>query len=477
MLPAPHHTMELQENAAPDAAGFSLFATTWAIAGILHQMSFVDWRWHSFHGGLLTAALLWVLLRPSSWVRFAALLLVDCVAVGLEFPVHPNHIVFAWVVNLTLLTALLIARIRRTDLSVSPGWYRTFAPWLRVELAILYFFTVFHKINGSYFNIDWSCASIMYRQIASWLPLMPSANWSQYCAVYGTLLIEVTIPILLFGRRTRIAGAVLGMLFHGVLALYSFPGLFSFSATMTALYTVFIPPELAARIVVPAWLQRFRPYAVGAFAALGVIWLLRDLFPASMRLEQRWDRILQLGFLSYCAYQLGGLLLLLNARRHGNSYAKSPFGGDWRQGALLGVFPVLLCVNGFGPYLGLRTQSSLSMFSNLQTEEALGNHLIVPAGIQLTDWQSDLVEIVDSNNTELLQFRDDGERLPYLDLRRRRGVDNTLSVTFRRHGDLLTFASTNPETDAVLPPLGWLAQRYFFFRAVDPDPIQVRCKH
>jgi len=469
--------MELQKNATSDTAGFTLFATTWAIAGILHQMSFVDWRWHSIHGGVLTAALLWVLLRPSSWVRFAALLLVDCVAVGSEFPVHPNHIVFAWVVNLTLLTALLIARLRQTDLSVSSGWYRTFAPWLRIELAVLYFFTVFHKINESYFNIEWSCASTMYRQIASWLPLMPSANWSQYCAVYGTLLIEVAIPILLFSRRSRVAGAVLGVLFHGFLALYSFPGLFSFSATMTALYTVFIPSELAARIVVPSWLRRFRPYAVGAFAALGVVWLLRDLFPAGLRLEQRWGHIVQLGFLSYCVYQLGGLVLLLNATRSRNSHAKTPFSGDWRQGVLLVVFPILLCVNGFGPYLGLRTQSSFSMFSNLQTEDARGNHLIMPVGIQLTDWQRDLVEVVDSNDAELLQVRDDGQRLPYLDLRRRRGVDNRLSVTFRRNGDLLRFASNSPETHGVLPPLGWLAQRYFFFRPVDPNPIQVRCKH
>ena len=38
------------------------------------------------------------------------------------------------------------------------------------------------------------------------------------------------------------------------------------------------------------------------------------------------------------------------------------------------------------------------MFSNLQTENGRTNHLIVPAGIQITNWQYDLVEIIDSSD-------------------------------------------------------------------------------
>lgn len=76
---------------ATDKSGFTLFATTWALAGVFHLLSFVDWRWQTVRGGLLTAAILWFLLRPSSWQRFAALILTDWIVVPFAFPAAEPH--------------------------------------------------------------------------------------------------------------------------------------------------------------------------------------------------------------------------------------------------------------------------------------------------------------------------------------------------------------------------------------------------
>jgi hypothetical protein len=465
---------------APGAgsAGFTLFAVSWGIAGIFHQVSFVDWRWTSVEGQLLTAALLWFLLKPSSWKRFALLLAIDSAAVARNFPVHPNHIVFAWVVNLTLLTALLVARREhRTAGDLGSAWYSRFAPWLRIELTVLYLFSAFHKLNWSFLNVERSCAAVMQQQIASWFPLMPDAVWAQYAAIYGTLLIEASLPFMLFHRRTRTAGAVLGMLFHGVLALYAFSGLFSFSTTMAALYSVFIPEDVAARIVAPQWLRRLWPWGIGAFALLGVFWLARHALPSGLRVEERWSFITRAGLLVYYVYLCGALALFGLALREGRARMRESLPGAWRSAPVLAIFPLVLCVNCIGPYFGLRTQSSLSMFSNLQTEAGVSNHLLMPSSFHLTDWQQDLVDIVDSNNAELRMVRDNGQRLPYLDLTRMRGSSPNLSVTFRRNGKLTTFDETRSETLDALPRAGWLARRYFFFRPVDPDPLRVLCKH
>jgi hypothetical protein len=462
----------------PGTAGFTLFAVSWGLAGIFHQVSFIDWRWKSVEGELLTAALLWFLLRPSCWKRFALLLAVDSIAVALNFPVHPNHIVFAWVVNLTLLSALLAAKSgHRTGDDLESDWYRSFAPWIRVELVVLYLFSTFHKLNWSYLNVELSCATVMHQQIASWFPLVPAAAWAQYVAMYGTLIIEALLPFMLFQRRTRTAAAVIGMLFHGVLALYAYSGLFSFSATMAALYSVFIPEDVAARIVAPQWMRRLWPWGVGAFAMLCVLWLARHALPTGLRIEERWGNITRAGLLGYYVYLCGALALFALAVRESRGRMRDSLPGAWRKTPALALFPIVLCANCIGPYFGLRTESSLSMFSNLQTEADVNNHLIMPSSLHLTDWQHDLVDIVDSSSPELRTLRDNGERLPYLDLRRRRGDGTNLSVVFRRSGTLTTYDEARSETSDALPPLGWLARRYFYFRPVDPDPLRVVCKH
>jgi hypothetical protein len=117
------------------------------------------------------------------------------------------------------------------------------------------------------------------------------------------------------------------------------------------------------------------------------------------------------------------------------------------------------------------------MFSNLQTENGMTNHLIMPSGIQITNWQYDVVEIIDSNEPGLIQLRDNGLLVIYLELRRRRTIAaSDFWVTFRRNGKDETFDMKRPETYSALPALNPLAKRYFYFRSIDRDPRQARCQ-
>jgi hypothetical protein len=152
--------------------------------------------------------------------------------------------------------------------------------------------------------------------------------------------------------------------------------------------------------------------------------------------------------------------------------------GNWREYPVLTAFPLLMVINATGPYIGLKTQTSWSMFSNLHTENGMSNHLIVPAGIQITNWQYDLVEIIDSSDPLLNSSRNNGLSVIYLDLRRvRSNADPGFWVNFRRNGRNEMFHMGKPETYETLPSLGFLARRYFYFRPVERDPMKVRCKH
>jgi hypothetical protein len=298
----------------------------------------------------------------------------------------------------------------------------------------------------------------------------------QYATVYGTLMFEAGIPLLLIFRRTRVTAIIIGMLFHGLLALHSHPGVFSFSATMMALYTTFLSLSTAEAVMPRKSIIKLWRLGVYALAAALLIWTIRKLLPSGLHLEEVLNQNWKAGLVAYFAYMVTGLFVFIRSQRTQNETQTAQ--GNWRTYPLLSIFVGVLLLNGFGPYFGLKTQTSFSMFSNLHTENGESNHLIMPSGLQFTKWQYDLVDIVDSNNGELLSYRDKGLQVVFLELRRlRTGADPNFRVTFIRHGNRDTFDMKRPETYGAISPLGFLSRRYFFFRPVERDPTKVRCKH
>lgn len=96
---------------------------------------------------------------------------------------------------------------------------------------------------------------------------------------------------------------------------------------------------------------------------------------------------------------------------------------------------LLLIVNGLSPYLGLKTESTFTMFSNLRTEGGNWNHLFIPASVGVFGYQDQLVRITGSNDPALQDRTRDGTRLVRFEL------DRYLSVASRhqrhlRRGDI-----------------------------------------
>jgi hypothetical protein len=267
------------------------------------------------------------------------------------------------------------------------------------------------------------------------------------------------------------------MLFHALLALHPHSGLFSFSTTMTALFTAFLPLNIAQALKPGETLRKAWPWGIIAFGSFLIVWLSRSLLLSGARLEKLLeDNIAKVGFLGYYAYLAVGLIIFFRAQKMaGNEIRESE--GRWKKHPALILFPLVLVINGFGPYFGFKTVTSFSMFSNLQTENGMTNHLIMPSGIQFTSWQYDLVEIIDSNDRHLISAHDRDLLVVYLELRRMRttaGPD--FWVIFRRKGRNEIFEMKRPETHDVLPPLGPFGKRYFHFRNVDRDPMRSPCQ-
>jgi hypothetical protein len=136
-------------------------------------------------------------------VGFVVLLLLQLQDIYFKMPDVSNHWIFTAFVNITILQALLLLIIKNRDFKINRGeWLSTFAPAVRVELILLYFYVVFHKLNSSFFNTDVSCVTdFVNAQNAS--GLLPVTTGMVTMAIYLTILIEALIPILLWKMPTR----------------------------------------------------------------------------------------------------------------------------------------------------------------------------------------------------------------------------------------------------------------------------------
>jgi hypothetical protein len=135
----------------------------------------------------------------------------------------------------------------------------------------------------------------------------------------------------------------------------------------------------------------------------------------------------------------------------------------------------LILLNGFSPYLGLKTEAAFSMYSNLRTEGPHCNHLLLPAWLKLGPYQDDLVSIHASTEDVLRQNHERGEQLVGLEFERLvgrlcRNPGAPVAVEYTRNGDR-HFVTDACEAARPARPRRW-ADRFLVFR-----PVTAACRH
>ena len=460
---------------------FTIFAFLWAAAVLFHQAQYNHWA-----GGpieMLESCLAVVLLfRPASLRVFLTLTAFQLAQITKMMPFVPNHGLFVWMVIATIWLSAICLLVAPSGTWSRASLFRTFAPIVRLELLVLYFFVVFQKLNTDYFILDHSCAAKHYLELAEALPLLPSARWAQLSNIYVTLGIETLIPILLALRRTRIWGIVLGLSFH---FLVGANGYYNFSSLLIALFFLFAPvnaPDLASRLftrareVVPGAVRGFLVRAwssgilLGPLAIVLLVWAGND-----------WKRTPDISLKLWWPYGLGTLLVFVAACFQSKPEFPSNASFYGFRFKVLAIPIGLLFLNGLSPHLGFKTETSFAMFSNLRTEAGHSNHFIIPVEAQIFDYQKDLVEILSTNHKHLELRASKSGLVPYYSVRydvsqvARAGIENfRLSYIHegQRH-DLLN-AETHPELSRPYPL--WL-RKIMDFRQVLDDRSRDECTH
>jgi len=278
----------------------------------------------------------------------------------------------------------------------------------------------------------------------------------------GTAAIELSVPVLLFFRRTRIAGVCLGLVFHSLIALDQTHLFSDFSSVLNALFTLFLPATFAASV-----LHGYRSLSTNVRDALraAVVTLV-----ACVLMLQWYDKTSGINrlFLDGRAWAwilVDGLLLaLVGWYVWRNRTLRSDV--DLRVSGWMWVVPVFVVLNGLSPFLELRTAYAFNMYANLETAAGESNHFLVTRTLPLTDYQRDLVTVLNSSDPGLQVYAVQKFDIPFLQLRDYLSRHPDASLQYRRNGVVHEVARASDDPALVEPVPSWQS-KLFAFRSLD----------
>jgi predicted DCC family thiol-disulfide oxidoreductase YuxK len=229
------------------------------------------WQWIAFHVLFLACCAAFMLGWRTSWVKWlvlvghisyayrapsvaygvdkilACLLLILCVA-----PIGRA-------ISLDRVRAVRAAKLK--DLAAAPPPY--VSPWagacirlMQIQMAVLFFYSAVGKLRGDdWWNGDaiWIVFTTGDHYNRLVLDLLASHYWLVNVATYGTILIEIAFPFLIWQRRTRPCFLALAIALHLQFAVLM--GLFYFSFVMVMGHMSFVRQEWLARLG-EAWKRR-----------------------------------------------------------------------------------------------------------------------------------------------------------------------------------------------------------------------------
>ena len=392
------------ETSAYEAAALPVFSTLWALHVLWHYTSYLGWFTSPL--ALLTiCASLFLLLEPSSPVRLALSGYLYCVTWFAHTPNTPNHETLGAFVAATFTLTILVDRLSFWRPALPPG--RAFVqavPVIRVVVLVMYFWATFHKLNRDFlFSPKASCGAVFYKAFLDRFTFLTETSGLMHLALaWGTVLIEGAIAVLLLVRRTRNWGIALAWGFHFFLTLNPKSGFYNFTSLLFPLFLVFAPRNFFPQLLELVRPERWRRFVPVVFALLGVavsFWLLTRFsigeivngLVASARANR--PALEKVFFRAWLLWSLPLTAVVWLAMRRAVADRQPMLGSRAMTPKALWAVAALFVLWGATPYLGLKTESSFSMFSNLRTERN-SNHLLMPESLKLFSYQDDAVDVV-----------------------------------------------------------------------------------
>lgn len=464
------------ERAATD--GLIAFSPVWAAAAIFSLAG--DRGMLVFRDGAILGLMTWaaiavalLLIWRPRWTPLLFLLAgVMLTRYATAMPVAGNNKMIAAFMNASILVICAHAVLRYSNSAqIRENIYENMRVAARALLAIMYFYGIFHKINTDFLDPSVSCAVALYMPLADGFGLQNSLT-GKYLAIWSTFIVEAIAIVSLYWKRWFAVGLLLALMFHFVIPISVYSWYMDFSSLVLALYILSVPREVSERFydncarLFRALRERFG--ALGQALPFGIVIAGAVTIVAILSLFSRQAHIApshayqSVWVLMWVVY--GGVTMLLLAEA---ALSHLPWRGTPgpRRALWIYALPALLFVVCTAPYIGLRTEASIAMFSNLHTEAGISNHLLISEPPYLFPYQSDVAMIKASSDPDLQHFADRNQGLVMFSLMERLRKKPEHWVTYELNGvqhEKATAASLGAATHASL-----LERKLLIFKPVN----------
>jgi hypothetical protein len=435
--------------------GEPVFIRVWALANVSHIL--IQWGGNLALPTLVNLAVAVVVFaHPRSARALALLALAQIVDTAVLMPDTPDHQYLASLVNLALVVAYVIHRPSHAQQLVT-----LVAPTARWVLLTAYSAAVLSKYNLDFLDASRSCAA--YIGHAATFGTVALGGLTAQLFVIGTIAGETMVLTLLVIPRTRRWGVLFGVAFHFCLSLSPAVSVADFSATLWALFLLFLPREdraaLASRIgdewqrgSIGSHLAKWSP-RVSTLVLIVFVCLVAQSNPAGAIAVWLLTTLLA----PWLLYHLFCVLKEAPSRKPGR-LGRPPM----TQVASV-VAVVALAAS---PYLGFGTSSRFTMFSSLRTEGPGTNHLFMPS-VHVIDSQNEylLVERVYGSSAALEQAHSKRAAIPTVEVRRALS-DRSVGGVFVAPDGARVVVRPNSEHELRTPAPWWerKTQHYRSFR-------------
>lgn len=462
---------------------FGIFSVLLGIAILLHNVKTTPVLPETAISGIILGlAAGWLILKPTSLFRFCVMVIAFYLYFFHGLPYMLNHCILLAFVFATIPIAIFL-KSPKTEPSKNPEQILdAIAPAIRWQVVIVYAWATLHKCNVAFINPEQSAAVAMFNQIPFFPDIIDNEGSIAQLAVWGTLLIEGSIAVLLIFSKTRIFALLIALPFHLVLGMV---GHVPFSGFVYPLLFIFLPIGFLNRIN-----EVFKTYsilivlrktgkAVGKSPLsfpifIGVYILVKSPYSFDFIPNALYLTVPALALYFYLAYTFILFFVAFVAYRHRDFVRHEPVSMKLPS-AIYSVFIMGLFLNGLSPYLGLKTQTSFSMYSNLNTEAGMWNHLFIPQSLRFFDYQNDLVTIIDTDLTELKEAMRKKERLVHHEFLRLTSRAKKGFVTYRYKGEIIEVANVS-NNEELRSGAGLILEKILYFRSVT-EPGEVAIPH
>jgi hypothetical protein len=466
--------------------GLTAFAPVWAAAALFSIAGDRDALLlrASAPTSLLTwsaiAAALALILRPRSLRLLVVLACLMLARYAIAMPVASNNKLITAFMNAGILAIIANAVLTQANrFELRDFIYERMRVIARALLAVMYFYGIFHKLNADFLDPRVSCAVALYMPLADGFGLQDNVT-GKYLAIWSTFIVEAIAIVCLYWKRYFAVGLLLALMFHFVIPISVYSWYMDFSSLVFALYILSVPRAVSEQFyercagIFRALRRRFGELAsvlpfVGVFVAAVTLVAALATFNRTVPIAQ--SHIYQsVWVLLWVVY--GGVAMIFLADA---ALVHLPWRGQSspRMPPWLYALPCLLFIVSAAPYVGLRTEASIAMFSNLHTEGGRTNHLLLDP-VYLFPYQKDVAMLRDSSDPTMqhLAARNLGLVMFSVNEYLRKNPQHWLTYDLNgvRH-ERVTAASLGAQQHA-----NWFERTFLIFKPVDYARPK-RCTH